>query len=182
MLQNKWQIINKDYLKYLRKYENRIPFYDYGSDKMKPFFNILFEIDNLVYVTQVTHPKTRHYNMIEQLDFFKIYDNNNKLLCAVNLNYMFLVPIDEMKELQYKDIDLYCTFQDNIKKSKYIKLLQTEMKFIRTRNFDEKALKVYQNKYQNPNSKIAQRCLDFKQLEIYAEQWEENKLVDKNYI
>ena len=180
MEHNKWQIINEEYLIYLRNYENRIPFYDYGENKLKPFFNTLFVKDDLAFVTQVTHPKSRHYVMHNNLDFYKIYDvKNDRLLCAVNLNYMFPVPLTEMKELEYKNIDLYCCFDNEIKKSQYIKLLKTEMNLISKMNFKDKAEKLYEFKYKNPQHIISKRCLNFKQLEQFAVEWNENQ---KNLI
>ena len=47
----KWINVDEKYLDYLRSIEHRIPMTDYGSDKYKPFFGVLFEIDNLYYVT-----------------------------------------------------------------------------------------------------------------------------------
>lgn len=70
----RWINVDEQYLDYLRGYEKRIPFTDYGTDKYKPFFGVLFEIDDLYYVTQVSHAQPRHYKLKENKDFFKIYD------------------------------------------------------------------------------------------------------------
>lgn len=65
-----WKIINEDYADFLRQnYEERIPKTDYGEDKLKPFFGELFRIGDLVYVTQVTSPKPRHFNLKQSIDF-----------------------------------------------------------------------------------------------------------------
>lgn len=69
-----WKIIKNEYLDYLRQYEQRIPLTDYGTRKMKPFFGALFEIDNLIYVTQVSSPKPRHMHMKNSLDFQRSFD------------------------------------------------------------------------------------------------------------
>lgn len=55
----RWINVNENYLDYLRKTEKRIPKTDYGTDKYKPFFGVLFEIGNLYYITQVSHPQER---------------------------------------------------------------------------------------------------------------------------
>ena len=55
-----WLVIDEKYLDYLRETENRIPFSDYGKDKYKPFFGILFETEDFYYVTQISHPQRRH--------------------------------------------------------------------------------------------------------------------------
>ena len=43
----KWINVSEEYLDYLRTTEKRIPKTDYGTDKYKPFFGILFEVDVL---------------------------------------------------------------------------------------------------------------------------------------
>ena len=50
----KWINVNEKYLNYLRAFEGRIPRTDYGSDKYKPFFGILFETEDFYYITQVS--------------------------------------------------------------------------------------------------------------------------------
>ena len=67
----KWINVDEEYLDYLRSFEKRIPKTDYGSNKYKPFFGILFETDNLYYVTQVSHPQKRHKKLKQQKDFYK---------------------------------------------------------------------------------------------------------------
>lgn len=42
-----WLVIDEKYLNYLRDKESRIPKSDYGNDKYKPFFGVLFETDIL---------------------------------------------------------------------------------------------------------------------------------------
>ena len=59
----KWYIPDDEFLNYLRNKESRVPRTDYGKEKYKPFFGALFEIGELVYITQVSHPKERHYKM-----------------------------------------------------------------------------------------------------------------------
>ena len=67
-----WINVNEDYLDYLRETEGRIPRTDYGTDKYKPFFGILFEVGDLYYITQVSHPQQRHRNLKQQKDFIWI--------------------------------------------------------------------------------------------------------------
>lgn len=54
-----WIKVEKDYLYFLRVEEPRIPnseYYDVrGRELLKSFFSPLFELDNLVYFTQVSH-------------------------------------------------------------------------------------------------------------------------------
>jgi protein AbiQ len=175
-----WKIINEDYTDFLRdNYEKRIPETDYGSDKLKPFFGELFRVGDLVYVTQVTSPKPSLINLKQSIDFYKIYQNK-KLISCVNLNYMFPVPISELNNMDYKDIDNYVNFKDEQAKSKYIQLLKYELSIINTLNLETSAMDLYRRKYDKPQDKVSLRCFDFKNLEIGAKEWETNKLKKSN--
>lgn len=173
----KWIMVNEQYLDYLRSFERRIPYTDYGSDKYKPFFGVLFEKDGLCYITQISHPQERHESMRNQLDFFKIYDPDltTRLIAVININYMFPVPKSEITPFRKSKINEYRTFDTEEEKSKYINLLDKELRVINTLNLVSSAKKLYDNKYNYPDSIVSQRCLDYKKLEEKAFKWIENK-------
>lgn len=172
----KWIDIPDDYLDYLReKGDSRIPYKDYGTNKCKPFFGALFAIGNLVYATQISHPQPRHYTLPDAQDFIKIY-KDDKLLCVINLNYMFPVPINLIEEIRYSKIENYRTFKSDEDKSKYIYLLRQELRIINSKNIETKALKVYNNKYLYPNNVLAKRCIDFRKLEQLSEHFLNNQI------
>lgn len=167
-----WLVIDENYLNYLRNIEKRIPKSDYGNNKYKPFFGLLFETDDFYYVTQVSHPQPRHLNMKANEDFKKIFDPvSNRFIAVVNLNYMFPIPKNMYEKLRYKDIDKHRTFKDEKEKSKYIALMKLELKIINSMGLDKAATKLYNNKYDKPDSRLAQRCLDFKSMEKLAMQY-----------
>ena len=167
-----WLVVDEYYLDYLRKGEKRIPRSDYGKDKYKPFFGVLFETEEFYYVTQISHPQSRHLKMKANLDFKKVYlPNSNRLIAVINLNYMFPMPKALYKRLEYKDIEQHRTFMDEIEKSKYIDLLKTELKIINTMNVEKSAIRVYKNKYENPESDLAKRCIEFKKMEELANEY-----------
>lgn len=167
----KWVSVSEEYLNYLRNNgDRRIPYSNYGVDKYKPFFGILFAVGNYAYVTQVSHPQNRHLTMPEKQDFKKIY-SGSRLICVVNLNYMFPVPLSEIEYIQYNNIEQYRSFKDDNEKSKYIQLLKKELQMISLRDLDIEAKKVYNHKYLYPNSNLSNRCIDFKALENLAEKY-----------
>lgn len=174
-----WININDNYLDYLRTIEPRIPRSNYGADKYKPFFGTLFTVEDLCYVTQVSHPQERHLRMRQQKDFYKIFNptDRNHLLAVVNLNYMFPVPQSEISQLFMKDIDQYRSFSSSTEKSQYIDLLNKELISINSLSLNDKAIKVYDIKNNMPQSDIAQRCLDFKSLENSARDYIAVKLI-----
>ena len=166
----KWLIVDENYLTYLRNNgDKRIPLSNYGEDKYKPFFGSLFEENGCCYVTQISHPQVKHFRLKDSADFKKLYvPDSDRLLAVVNLNYMFPIPKELYSELKYKDISNYKSFNNDEEKSKYIDLLRREMEIINSMDMIHSAMLVYQNKYDNPGSNLAQRCLDFKELEGLA--------------
>lgn len=176
----KWININEKYLDYLRKTEKRIPKTDYGTDKYKPFFGVLFEIDDLYYITQVSHPQERHKKLRQQKDFYKIFDpkDKNRLIAVINLNYMFPIPKNQTSPFIKKNIHTYRTFKSEKEKSQYIDLLDTELFVINSMNIGTKAKDLYKLKYDNPDDTVSKRCIDFKVMEQLARNY--NKYNNKD--
>ena len=162
----KWYVPDDEFLNYLRNKESRVPRTDYGKEKYKPFFGALFEVGELVYITQVSHPKERHYKMKSSKDFLKVFDEK-RLLAVINLNYMFPIPKKLLKELNYKELDIV----NEIKKNNYISLLKKELKAINKMDIESKAKYIYELKYNYPDNMISKRCFDFKLLEVYAKKY-----------
>ena len=169
----RWINVNEKYLDYLRETEKRIPKTDYGTDKYKPFFGVLFEVDDLYYVTQVSHPQDRHRKLKQQKDFFKLFDPNirGRLIAVVNLNYMFPIPKEQTSPFVKKDIHTYRTFKTENEKSKYINLLDTELVIINSMDLGTKAQELYKLKYDSPEDKVSKRCIDFKAMEQLAKKY-----------
>ena len=84
---------------------------------------------------------------------------------------MFPIPKSETSPFIKKDIHTYRSFNSDIEKSKYIHLLDIELKSINTMNLDQRAKNLYQLKYNNPNHVVSKRCIDFKEMERLAKQY-----------
>jgi protein AbiQ len=164
----KWKVVNEIYLNYLRDYyERRIPYSEYGDDKYKPFFGELFEIEDIVYVSQISHPQERHNKLKQNIDFYKIYHpDDGRLVAVINLNYMFPIHKSLLIDLQYKDIEKYRKFKSDLEKSKYIDLLNTELQVLNQLPIQENAFKIYNMKYEYPDHPVSKRSFDFRKLEI----------------
>lgn len=169
----KWINVNEAYLDYLRSMEKRIPRTDYGTNKYKPFFGILFEVGDLYYVTQVSHAQPRHQTLKQQKDFYKIFDPKQpaRLIAVVNLNYMFPIPKEQTTPFEKKNIHTYRTFASDVEKSKYIDLLDTELAVINSMDIGTRAEELYQLKYDKPDHVVSKRCIDFKNMEQLALQY-----------
>lgn len=168
----KWYTVDEEFLKGIRKYEPRIPKTDYGPDKFKPFFGALFEIGDLVYITQVSHAQARHSKISENYDFIKLYDGK-RLIAVVNLNYMFPVPRKKLIDVTYKNIQDFRTFVDENERSKYIAFLKKEMKQLKEKNVSDKAKRLYNLKYDYPDHEVSKRCIDFKDIEKKCREYDD---------
>lgn len=180
-----WVTVSEQYLDYLRSIDNRIPHSDYGTNKLKPFFGVLFEQGDLVYVTQISHAQPRHITLKNSLDFYKIFISDkdkfmpDRLVAVVNLNYMFPVHKSLINVLEYKNIDQHRTFESLEEKSTYIDLLSKELAQINKLGIESKAKKLYQLKCNYPENRVSKRCLDFTDLERYARKYEKLKSAKK---
>jgi protein AbiQ len=169
----KWCTIKKGYISYLKRFEEKIPNIDYGPEKFKPFLNPLFEKDELIYVTQVSHPQRRHEYIKENVDFIKLFDKT-KLIGVVNLNYMFPVPKELIINIEkYSDVSVHRTFETDKEKNDYIALLKKEMKEIQNKRISEKAELLYDRKNNYPEDSVSKRCINFKELEEKALEYKE---------
>ncbi len=52
----KWYIVDKDYVNYLRKYDNKVENIDY-TDKLKPYIGILVTINEINYYVPISSAK-----------------------------------------------------------------------------------------------------------------------------
>jgi protein AbiQ len=165
-----WIVVEESYLNYLRIYDSHVPYSNYGPNKFKPFFGTLFEVDqDIVYITQVSHPQPKHNTKKDDYKFKKLLDpQDNRLIAVVNLAFMFPVKKQDIINLKYKQIHNYRIFSNDCEKSKYIDLLGKEMKIINSLNLGDCAKKLYEICDKYPASPISQGCINFKLLEKYA--------------
>ena len=115
--------------------------------------------------------------MKDDIDFFRIM-KDKKIYGVLNINNMVPIMEDEVKELRYNEIEKYRIFNSEKEKIAYISLLNLELKLINV-NLDKiknNAIKLYNEKSDNPNSKISNRCCNFKLLE------EKSKLFKDSFV
>ena len=145
----KWYIVDKEYVSYLKEFDNKVENIDY-SNRFKPYLGIIITINEINYYVPISSVKEKHYKMNEDIDFIKISEND-RILGVLNLNNMIPIDNDSVKNLKYSDISL----------------LNMELELINSRieKIKANAFKLYNEKTNRPNSKISKRCCDFKVLE-----------------
>lgn len=164
----KWYIADKKYVNYLRKFDEKVENIDYNS-KLKPYIGILITINELNYYVPISSPKEKHYKIREGMDFVKIMQDD-KIIGVLNLNNMIPILDKNVKALKYKEIEKYRDFTSDKEKSLYIAFLNFELNLINNKieKIKKNAVKLYNEKINNPTSNIAKRCCDFKLLEQKA--------------
>ncbi len=161
----KWYIVDKDYVNYLRKYDNKVENIDYAN-KLKPYIGILVTINDINYYVPISSAKEKHYKIKEGMDFVKIQEDN-RIVGVLNLNNMIPILDNNVTELKYKDIENYREFNSDKERKLYISFLSFELDLINAKieKIRKNALKLYNEKENNPNSKLSKRCCNFKLLE-----------------
>lgn len=168
----KWYAIDKEYVEYLKRFDNRIQHINYDS-QFKPYIGIILNISNFDYYVPISSvgnkpSKIKKYtNMKEDIDLFKIFDKNHKLLSILNINNMIPISKENAEKINYSDIEKYRNFKSQIDKKRYIYFLQVELSIMR-RSQDyiiKKASRIYDEKFKNPSSRIALRTVDFDKIE-----------------
>lgn len=164
-----WYIVDKDYFSYLFNFDRRIGYIDY-SNRLKLHIGIILTINNDNFYVPISSPKPKHIKMNNSLSFHKLIDDNNKLLAVFNLNNMIPVQDEFVIKLKYSTIDKYRTFNSLDDLNNYIYLLQIEKHYIDQIEhiLKDKALKLYQHRIQNPDSKLSNICCDFELLQAQA--------------
>lgn len=150
--------VNSDYCNYLRRFDNRVS-YNENEKELRPFIGILFQIDTYEYFAPLSSPKSKHKNMKNTVDFFKIKGGE---LGAVNFNNM--IPVNKNN---YSLVDLNKETL-TIAELKYQKLLIEQLDWLNAnyRQVKNKSFKLYQlyNNGKLPQT-IKLRCCNFKLLE-----------------
>ena len=155
--------IDDKYIKYLRKFDNKVAF---NKSKARPYVGVVYTYNNQTYFAPLSSPKPKHLTMNKDaLDIFKIQDGE---LGIVNINNMIPTPISCLTEVlplvkdkQYKKLIIEQTTYLNKHKSK----LLSKVKQIRLR-YDKEHL----------SSRLRKRCCDFKLLEEKCKEYEKEEV------
>lgn len=161
----KWYVADKEYVKYLRKFDKKVENIDYNT-KLKPYIGILITINEFNYYVPISSAKEKHYKIKEGMDFIKIVQND-KIIGVLNLNNMIPILDNNVKVLKYKDIEEYREFINDKEKKLYISFLSFELDLINDKmeKIKKNAMKLYNEKINNPESNVSKRCCNFKLLE-----------------
>ena len=78
---------------------------------------------------------------------------------------MFPAYESDLTLVEYKTIDSFRTFDNEVQKNAYIALIKKEMREIQKKAVDAQARRLYKLKYDYHDDEVSLRCFDFKGLE-----------------
>lgn len=161
----KWYIADKDYISYLKQYDDKVENINYSA-KLKPYIGIVVNINEFNYYVPISSAKSKHYKIKEGMDFIKIMQAD-KIIGVLNLNNMVPILSEKIQILNYREIDKYREFGTEKEKRLYISFLSFELNLInqKVEKIRRNAIKLYNEKINNPNSNLSKRCCNFKLLE-----------------
>lgn len=86
----------KDYIEYLKKWDNKVPNVDYGN-RMKCFIGVILEVNGFNYFAPLTSYKPKFDSMKNDVDFYKIVNTEtNKIYGAIDINNMIFCLYTEL--------------------------------------------------------------------------------------
>ena len=124
----KWYVVEKEYVSYLKKFDNKVANIEY-NDRFKPYLGIIITINEMNYYVPISSVKEKHYKMNEDIDFIKI-NKDDRILGVLNLNNMIPIDNENVTILRYIEIEDYREFKNDKEKSLYISFLNTELRLI----------------------------------------------------
>lgn len=153
-MQNRLKLyfISDDYINYLRKYDEKVPF---NKSRTRPFIGVVYSFNGNNYFAPLSSPKPKYMKMSHKaIDVWKIDDGK---LGVVNINNMLPSPIEVLTEVI-----------PTIKDEKYKTLLENQISAINAdRDLLFKKIERFQNKYRRNqlHHTVKERCCNFQLLE-----------------
>jgi protein AbiQ len=143
----KFYQVDKDYLAYLKRFENKVPDYEY-SENEKFYCGVVVEINNYRYFAPVSSFAKKQKTNI-------LIEHKGQVLGSIRFSFMIPVPESLLTKVDFSELEEpYKSLV--IKEYTYCKNNQEKIR--------KKAVSIY-SKGLNKNSFIGQQCCDFKLLE-----------------
>ena len=162
--------LNMKYVRDLHKADDKVQSISPQIHKSnRPFVGVLVVLDEKQYCVPLDHPKKKHSDMNNDIDFSKIVVDG-KLLAVLNFNNM--IPVNDSL---IKRIDLKISPYDSSAEKAYKILCAKELDWIQKHQnaIIKKANKLYKMiSLGKADNRLQKRCVDFVKLESVLHKWE----------
>lgn len=174
----KWYALNKEYIDYLKQFDNTVPNSNY-ENHMKCYIGVVLENDGVYYFAPLSSFKPKFITLKNDMDFFKIVNpETKKIYGAININNMLPVCKGCYSEITYDNLSDFRSFFNEREKKQYWKLLNRELQYIKEDVIKQSAKNLYTFVNNNPDSRLAHRCCNFNLLEEKCIEYEKNFLTN----
>ena len=159
--------MNMKYVRDLHRADDRVQSVSPQIHKSsRPFVGVVVVCENHKYCIPLDHPKEKHYNMKNDIDFMRIFDGN-KLIGVLNFNNM--IPVHESL---ISILDVKVKKKDSADERAYKILCAKELDWVQKNQIAiiKRAKKLYNMvKSDKANHSLKKRCVDFEKLEVLLE-------------
>ena len=150
--------VDKNYIKYLSKFERHI---SYNKDEIghsRPYLGIVLKIDNYKYFVPLYSYKEHYKKYKNNPSFFFVYNQKNIPLAIIKFSSMIPVP---------KDISVTSVLEYNKQDKKYKDLIAAEYRYINSNKKEiyKRANKMYVAVTKHKNNFLKTIACNFKLLE-----------------
>lgn len=160
--------VDKNYIKYLRKFETHV---SYNKDEIghaRPYLGIVLKIEGYKYFVPLYSYKDHYKKYKNNPSFFFVYDRKNKPLAIIKFSAMIPVP---------KDINVTSLLEYNKQDSKYKSLISAEYRYINSNKEEiyKRANKMYIAVTKHKNNFLKTIACNFKLLEEKCLEYKKDK-------
>ncbi len=151
-------VVDKNYIKYLSKFEKHV---SYNKDEIghsRPYLGIVLKIDNYNYFVPLYSYKEHYSKYKNNPSFFFVYDRKNKPLAIIKFSSMIPVPIN---------FNVISLLEYNKQDNKYKDLISAEYRYINSKKEEiyKRANKMYIAVTKHKNNFLKTIACNFKLLE-----------------
>lgn len=167
--------INKDYIDYLKEFDNKVPNVEYQG-RLKLFagkIKLQNNNESIGYYIPLTSLKDKFEPINETFDIYKIMDNKRESYTSVlNINNMIPVPDIAVTEFSYDMLRNNESFKTLSEKDKYYHLVIDELNYINENKdiieYNAKTIFSMVNDNNKNYQQLADRCCNFVDLFEHA--------------
>ena len=168
-------IIDKNYIKYLSKFEIHV---SYNKDEIghsRPYLGIVLKIKNYDYFVPLYSYKKHYSKYKNNPSFFFVYDRKNKPLAIIKFSAMIPVP---------NDFNVISTLEYNEQDKRYKDLISAEYRYINSNKEEiyRRANKMYIAVTKHKNNFLKTIACNFKILEEKCLEYNINNFQKETYV
>lgn len=163
--------IDKNYIKYLSKFENNVSYNKEDFGHSRPYLGIVLKIEGYEYFAPLYSYKDHYKKYKNNPSFFVVYDKGKKPLAIIKFSAMIPVPCN---------IKVTSLLDFNKEEKKYQDLISAEYRYINSNKEEiyKRANKMYIAVTKHKRNFLKTIACNFKLLEMQSEKYKSDKNIN----